>query len=194
MRIVSGTVKGRKLCAIKGLKIRPTSDKVRESVFNILGIEFHYKNALDLFAGTGAMGIEALSRGAENAVFVDNNSSSVRIIKKNLCICNFLEKAKVFETDIIPALNLLSKNKERFDLIFIDPPYKAGLTEITLEMIDKKNLLTDNGIIVSEISKKNKVDAALENLYKFDTRQYGDTVVEFYKNLAPAICKQGKEG
>ncbi|MBI5893220.1 MAG: 16S rRNA (guanine(966)-N(2))-methyltransferase RsmD [Deltaproteobacteria bacterium] len=182
MRIVAGSAKGRRLCAIKGFSIRPTSDKVREAVFNILGREFHYKNVLDLFAGTGAMGIEALSRGAEHAVFVDKDSSSVRIIKKNLCICNFLEKAKVFETDVIHALNLLSKNKGRFDLIFIDPPYQTGLTEITLEMIDKNELLTDEGMIVSEISKRTKVDAKLERLCKFDTRQYGDTVVEFYRN------------
>ena len=199
MRIVGGTAKGRRLYTIKGLLIRPTSDKVREAIFNILGIDFHYKRVLDLFAGTGAMGIEALSRGAESAAFIDNNASAIRIIKKNLDICGLIERDNVIKMDVIKALQpstfMLGKG---FDLIFIDPPYEAGLTGRVLEMIDKNKILADGGIVVSEISKRtvgwavptknignNKNGGHSPPYYrlcKFDTRQYGDTVVEFYKN------------
>lgn len=179
MRIVAGSAKGRRLCAVKGLSIRPTSDKVREAVFNILGLEFHYKNVLDLFAGTGAMGIEALSRGSEKVTFIDKDASAIKVINKNLDICGFAEKAKVMKMDVVQALSL---KPLAFDLIFIDPPYAAGLTGIVLEMIDKNKILADSGVIVSETSKRTVTDARLSGLQKFDKRQYGDTVVTFYKN------------
>lgn len=186
MRIVGGSAKGRRLCAIKGFSIRPTSDKVREAVFNILGAEFHYKNVLDLFAGTGAMGIEALSRGAEKVTFIDKDASAIKMVNKNLDICGFADKAKVIKMDVILFLeqkpSAFSLQPKAFDLIFIDPPYAAGLTGMALEMIDKNKILADSGVIVSETSKRAAIDAKLSGLQEFDKRQYGDTVLRFYKN------------
>ncbi|MBI5681729.1 MAG: 16S rRNA (guanine(966)-N(2))-methyltransferase RsmD [Deltaproteobacteria bacterium] len=182
MRVVSGSVKGKRLCAVKGLFIRPTSDKIRESVFNILGHTFHYKHVLDLFAGTGAMGIEALSRGAESAVFVDSNYAVIKIIRKNLDICGFSKRAKVLKIDVIQALSLKPLASNLFDLIFIDPPYEAGFTDAIIEIIDKNVMLTKDGIIVSETSKRIVSKPALSHLEEFDKRRYGDTIVTFYRN------------
>ncbi len=183
MRIVAGTAKGRRLCALKGFSIRPTSDKVREAIFNILGAEFHYKNILDLFAGTGAMGIESLSRGAEEVTFIDKDASAIKVINKNLNVCGFEDKADVIKLDVIKVLqsSVFSLNK-KFDLIFIDPPYAAGITGMALEMIDKNKILANTGVVVSETSKRVALEANLSRLQEFDRRRYGDTVVTFYRN------------
>lgn len=180
MRVVAGSSKGKRLSTLKGLSIRPTSDKVRESIFNILGQGFHFNHVFDLFAGTGAMGIEALSRGAEGAVFVDKDNSAVNLIKKNLDICGFEDRAKVIKMDVIQALNI---KHLAFDLIFIDPPYEAGLTDTVLKLIDRSEMLAKDGVVVSETSKRIISKPVLSNLVEFDKRQYGDTVVTFYKNV-----------
>ena len=191
MRVIAGSARGRRLSVPKGLLVRPTSDKVREAIFNILGHDFHYKHVLDLFAGTGAMGIEALSRGAENAVFVDRGDSAVKIIKKNLDICGFAENAMVIKMDAISLLTNKSSVKSLqprkacfspFDLIFIDPPYEAGFTDAVMELIDKNEILTPNGVIVAETSKRIVLKPVLSNMGEFDKRQYGDTIVTFYRN------------
>lgn len=186
MRIIGGIAKGRKLCTLKGISVRPTSEKVREAVFNILGIKCHYKNVLDLFAGTGAMGIEALSRGAERAVFVEGGKSAAGLIKKNLDICRFTDKAVVIKMDVISFLtrkvSAFILQPLFFDIIFIDPPYHAELTEKVLGLIDNSGILARDGIAVSETSKRKDSKPILSNLEGFDERRYGDTIVTFYKN------------
>lgn len=186
MRIIGGTAKGRKLASFRGRSIRPTTDRVREAIFNILSqpeeIEFPFKKALDLFAGTGAMGIEALSRGAKTAVFVDRDPKAVNIIKENLELCRFTDRAKIIHMDAEPALNLLAKKEQRFDLILIDPPYEAAATDAALNCIDSRGLLNTEGIIVAESSKRMVLGGDLTGIELFDTRRYGDTIVSFYKN------------
>ncbi|MBI5287051.1 MAG: 16S rRNA (guanine(966)-N(2))-methyltransferase RsmD [Deltaproteobacteria bacterium] len=190
MRIIGGVAKGRRLASFKGLSIRPTSDKAREAIFNILP-QAPFKKVLDLFAGTGAMGAEALSRGAEEAVFVDKSPTSIRVIKKNLEICGFLDRATVLQMDVDKALRILGKKGERFDLIFIDPPYQAGLMGKTLMDIDEKGIILPGGVVVAESSKRLVPaifkqgmvwNGELKRLKSIDRRIYGDTVVTFYKS------------
>ncbi|MBI3399035.1 MAG: 16S rRNA (guanine(966)-N(2))-methyltransferase RsmD [Deltaproteobacteria bacterium] len=181
MRIIGGTAKGRRLASFRGMSIRPTTDKVREAIFNILPRLFAFKNVLDLFAGTGAIGIEALSRGAATATFVDSEPKAVKIIKKNLDVCGFIDKAAILAKDVESALNMLSKKGEKFDLIFIDPPYNTSLMGIALNHIGNKGLLAADGLIVVESSKRMIWDGELKGIELTDRRRYGDTVVSFYK-------------
>jgi 16S rRNA (guanine(966)-N(2))-methyltransferase RsmD len=186
MRIIGGTAKGRRLASFRGMSIRPTSDRVREAIFNILqrskDAGFPFKKVLDLFAGTGAVGIEALSRGAETVTFVDNNPKAVKIIRKNMETCGFSNMASIINMDVQPSLTLLNKKGERFDLIFIDPPYHASLTGTALNCIEETGLLNKAGIVVVESSKRMIWDGELKGMELFNRRRYGDTVVSFYKS------------
>ncbi len=182
MRIIGGELRGRRLASFKGDKIRPTSDKVREAIFNILPQAFgeRFKHVLDLFAGTGAMGIEALSRGAKEAVFVDSGDLALGIIKKNIMLCR-PGAASVVKMDSIDAIRRLSGEGRVFDLIFIDPPYEAGLAEKALTAIDEGDMLSPGGVLVAEASKRDPVDATASGLLCTDKRRYGDTVVYFFE-------------
>ena len=180
MRIVGGALKGRALSSFRGMSIRPTSDKVREAIFNILPRDFPFKKVLDLFAGTGAMGIEALSRGAEEAVFVDSDSRATELVGKNLASCGMKEAGSVYRRDALSAIRLFSARGLRFDLIFIDPPYSTAFAEVTLKGIDAAGLLEEGGILVAETSKRNPLEVKPENLKLLDERRYGDTLVYFF--------------
>lgn len=188
MRVVAGKSRGRRLASFKGLSIRPTSDKVRGAVFNILGVssEFaeRFKKVLDLFAGTGAMGIEALSRGAVSAVFVDKDPKAVSVIKKNLELCNASGAGAVLRQDVMTALKGLSDDGERFDLIFIDPPYDSTLTSDALTATDKAGLLNPGGRVVAETSRRIPLLLDVKALKLTDERRYGDTLVYFFTSRA----------
>lgn len=183
MRVIGGRLKGRRLGSFKGLSIRPTGDKVREAVFNIIsrpGDGFSFKRVLDLFAGTGAMGIEAVSRGAEEAVFVDADPASITVIRKNLTLCG-IEDARVYRGNAREAVNRFAMKHEEYDLIFIDPPYASTLAADTLKAIDSSNILSDDGVCVVETSKRTPLEVELEKLLLADERHYGDTLVYIYK-------------
>ena len=148
MRIISGSARGRKLKEPTGYKIRPTTDKVKESVFNIVQFDIEGRRVLDLFAGTGQYGIEALSRGAGSVVFVDSASESVKLIKENLKICGFFDQVSVQGRDALRYL----EDDEKFDLIFIDPPYETKYAQKALHKITEFDKLNINGIIICELS------------------------------------------
>lgn len=149
MRVISGSLRGRKLKTPENYDVRPTTDNVKESIFNIIQFDIEGRRVLDLFAGTGQLGIECLSRGADSAVFVDQSRESVRIIGENLKACGL--SAPVLQQD---ALSFL-KGCGGFDLIFIDPPYDSGLYEPVLEVINSVDILSDGGIIVCESRREN---------------------------------------
>jgi len=149
MRVISGQARGRKLKEPIGSNVRPTSDKVKESVFNIIQFDIEGRSVLDLFAGSGQYGIETLSRGAKNVAFVDSSSNSVKLIKENLKICELTDNAVVHKHDAIRYLEYT----ENYDLIFIDPPYDTKLTDKALEQITKLDKLNVNGIVICEIRK-----------------------------------------
>lgn len=152
MRVITGTARGRKLKEPVGMDVRPTTDMVKESVFNIIQMRVEGSRMLDLFAGTGQMGIEALSRGADEVVFVDSSPTSIKLVKENLEITGFSDRARVVRTDSLMYL----RSGEKFDIVFIDPPYDTDLLEKALSMATGFDILKENGIIICE-SRKEKV-------------------------------------
>ena len=183
MRIISGINKGRNLIDLgKGnpsASLRPTSDRVRESIFNVInGGKFGKKiencYILDLFAGTGALGLEALSRGAKSVVFVDNGAQAIQFLKQNIAICGVQNNSKIIKTDATKKLPKLSNRS--FDTIFIDPPYGKGFGEQSLKTLNECRLLNEETLIVLEEGHQIK---AIENFYISDCRRYGSSYAHF---------------
>lgn len=171
--------------SFKSTSIRPTSDKVREAIFNILPTPFPFKNVLDLFAGTGALGIESLSRGAETVVFVDIDTA---VLNDNLEKCGIASKVKVLKRDALSSikglLNKLPPNN-KFDLVFLDPPYKDfDLIDKSLASLDKEGVITDDCFVVCEVSSKEVIDKDFISTVGFEfikDKKYGDTTVLFFQ-------------
>lgn len=147
MRVITGSARGRRLKELPGIETRPTTDKVKESVFNIVQFDIEGRRVLDLFGGTGQMGIEALSRGAAYCTFVDLRKEAAAVIRENLTHTGLSQQAKVIQGDY---LAFLTGCREKFDLVFLDPPYNTGMLEKALETIAKIDNVTENGIIVCE--------------------------------------------
>ena len=147
MRIISGLARGRKLKEPQGLDTRPTTDKVKESLFNIIQFELEGRRVLDLFAGTGQLGLEALSRGAEHCTFVDQRREAAALVKENIRLCRFEDRTRVAQEE---AQWFLRSCGERFDVIFLDPPYKTDLLNQCIEKIAAFDILREHGIIVCE--------------------------------------------
>ena len=147
MRVISGTARGRRLKELQGMDTRPTTDKVKESIFNIIQFEIEGRRVLDLFGGTGQLGIEALSRGAERCTFVDQRREAAALIRDNVKACGFSEHARVVQGD---ALSFLASCHEKFDVIFLDPPYHTDLLEKSIEAITRFDILGEHGIMVCE--------------------------------------------
>lgn len=173
MRIISGMRKGLKLKSPDGMNTRPTTDRVKESVFNLLQFCLPCDSVLDLFAGSGALGIEALSRYCSHAVFVDQNRQSFSLIKDNLVAAQLGEKASVYCTD---ALSFLRTCSQSFDLIFLDPPYNAGFLKPVLQEISERGLLSEDGIIVVETEENGESFEDSSFLVR-RTAKYGKTII-----------------
>lgn len=180
MRIIGGKFRSRVLATFDGDAVRPTADRVKESLFNILALRFHGARVLDLFSGTGALGLESLSRGAREVVFNDRSKDSVAILKKNLKTLKVEDgkDAKVFNLD---ADVYLDYAKEPFDLIFIDPPYALDVGVKAVEKIAKKGLLAKGGVLVFERDKP--FDGDVDGLEKYDERKYGKTILTFFRPI-----------
>lgn len=179
MRIITGSAKGIRLNAPRGLETRPTTDRVKESVFNILGDIVVDAQILDIFAGTGNLGLEALSRGATAAVFIDSSIESIKIIKDNAQRTKLIEQTEIYRNDVIRALDRFVETSRSFDLIFCDPPYNKGLVEIVLEKIENNSILKPKGILVIEHSKHEKITDQWSNLQLRRVEQYGETLISF---------------
>ena len=194
MRVIAGQAKGTKLTSIKGSQVRPTLDQVKETLFNILGHDLSGEYFLDLFGGSGAIGIEALSRGAEKVVWVENNRQSHDLIHANLEKCRFKNndesKSSCFDWELLKmgalqALPILEKKSFKFDVIYIDPPFADNLYEKCLIDLSKSQLLKEEALIVVEHHNKNVLQEIYGKLLLNDQRQSGDTSLSFYglKNL-----------
>lgn len=177
MRIITGSAKGLQLKAPRGLNTRPTADKVKGSVFNILGTLVIDAVVLDLFAGTGNLGLEALSRGADKAIFVDHTSTS--IIKENAIHTKLLARCEIFRADVTRFLEKLILQGQRFDLIFCDPPYNQGYVGQVLSRIDGSDILTDEGVVILEHSRHELIDCHWKNISVIRSERYGETMVSF---------------
>ena len=181
MRVIAGKFKGRKLTGLKGRQIRPTSDRIREALFSILSQRIDNAVVLDLFAGTGALGIEAFSRGAAKAFFVDKSKQAFEVIKKNIELLKIKEEAEVILHDACTIQNLKIIFNRKFDLIFMDPPYDKGIIINMFENVDLLSIMKDNSIIIAEHSAREKIIENVSDLDLFDRRTYGDTLISFFR-------------
>jgi len=180
LRIISGEARGRRLARFRGQKIRPASDKVRGAIFNILGSAFEGREVLDLFAGTGALGIEALSRGAKRVVFVESSPASLRVVEENLELCRCGARAELVKVPVERGVKLLIKRGEQFDFIFLDPPYGKGLVEKALKMLSSGKILKEDGIITLKHSDRELPSERYGSLILNDQRAYGSQYVSFF--------------
>jgi 16S rRNA (guanine966-N2)-methyltransferase len=181
MRITGGEARGRRLVTPRGLDIRPTSDRVREAIFSIIGQDLSGRQVLDLFAGTGSLGLEALSRGARSVLFIDHSPLSIRLIKKNLSRCGYMESGVVLKRDLIrgipwhhPCLS------GKIDLVFLDPPYASRLIPPIVGEIAESQRLTDEARLIVESSKMQTLPADVGGLRLTDSRIFGDTRISTY--------------
>lgn len=178
MRVITGSARGRRLKELKGMETRPTTDRVKEGMFSILQFDIEGRRVLDLFAGTGQLGIECLSRGAASAVFVDRRREAVELIRENLKVTDLSDRASVINSD---GLEYLKSARSPFDLIFLDPPYEAGLLELALKQIAGFDILSPHGIIVAE-HPADRTLPALDPPYRLHrTYRYGKIGLSVYR-------------
>ena len=176
MRVITGSARGRVLKELQGMETRPTTGKVKESLFSIIQFDIEGRRVLDLFAGTGQLGIEALSRGAAECVFIDRRPDAVRLIQENLALCRLADRARVRQGDALPYL----RSGEKFDLIFLDPPYETELLETAIAHIARHDLLNVHGMMIAE-HPVDKVLPALSAPYRMGrTYRYGKIAVTIY--------------
>jgi len=183
MRIISGERKGKKLYTLEGTNTRPTLDRVKEALFNIIQFKILDANVLDLFAGSGSLGIETLSRGARQAVFCDHSFEAIRIIKKNIEETRYIEKSTIINKDYILALKEISKKNEKYDIVFLDPPYKSDFGIKAINELIKLDLISEDGIIILETDDESKIKNIEENeqIKIFDKRKYGSVKLIFIR-------------
>ncbi len=179
MRIISGTSKGRKLVTPKRYSVRPTSDRVKESLFNILGGEIEGKVVLDLFAGTGNLGIEALSRGAKRVIFVEKGRQALRLIQTNLNQFGLGDQSEIIPKDVNRAIGILKQRGECFDLILMDPPYEKGLIQITLIKLNTHPIYHGDSILVIEHDRREPLPRLPEGWNLIRQQKIGDTLLSF---------------
>nr|WP_282432148.1 16S rRNA (guanine(966)-N(2))-methyltransferase RsmD [Desulfurispora thermophila] len=181
LRVIAGKAKKRILKVPTGWTGRPTADRVKEALFNILGAAVIESDFLDLFAGTGNVGIEALSRGARKACFVEKDRRAVGAIKQNLALTGLSQQAEIWAGDVFKILNNLSERKINFDFIFLDPPYDKGYEEGVMELIIAGKLLRPGGLLIAEVSKRQVMPEEKNGLALWRREKYGDTVLCFYR-------------
>lgn len=176
MRIISGTARGRRLQTLPGNDVRPTTDKVKEGIFSAIQFDLPGRRFLDLFAGSGQMGLEALSRGAEYAVFVDSANDSIKVLKENVTATGFSDSSRIYRAD---ALTFLATTAETFDIAFLDPPYAGGLLEKALLSVTSK--MSDYGIIICEHPPEVNLPDEVADFSVFKRYRYGKINVTTYK-------------
>jgi 16S rRNA (guanine(966)-N(2))-methyltransferase RsmD len=178
MRVITGSARGIRLKTPDGLKTRPTTDRVKEAVFSIIQFEIEGGRFLDLFAGTGQMGIEALSRGAVSAVFVDGWKEACALVRENLRLTRLADRAKVVQSDY---MTYLQRCQEKFDVIFLDPPYAEIFLENALNKISEIDILSDRGIIICERPAEKQLDLEIPGLQRTKDYKYGQTWITIFR-------------
>lgn len=179
MRIIAGKYKGRHIKVLKC--IRPTQGKVKKALFDILG-DINGLSFLELFAGSGQVGLEALSRGVKEVVFIEKDLKIAKIIKENLSLLGY-SHYRVITLDVLKALKNLDKQGKKFDIVFLDPPYYKGLAKKTLQSLGTYDILAGNGFIVVQHFKKDILSERINNLTKYKEARYGDALLSFYKKI-----------
>ncbi|MEH7093203.1 16S rRNA (guanine(966)-N(2))-methyltransferase RsmD [Neobacillus vireti] len=182
MRVVSGICKGRPLKAVPGNTTRPTTDKVKEALFNMIGPYFEGGTGLDLFAGSGGLGIEGLSRGLEKVIFIDRESKAIHVIQENIKACKFEDRSEVYRNDADRALKALIKRGISFDYIFLDPPYKKQQLVSLMEKMDQQDLVKPEGVIVCEHGFDVELPQIVGQFNQIKHEKYGIIAVTIYSN------------
>ncbi|WP_028611083.1 16S rRNA (guanine(966)-N(2))-methyltransferase RsmD [Paenibacillus harenae] len=181
MRVIAGEAKGRTLKAVPGTNTRPTTDKVKEAIFSMIGPYFDGGMALDLFAGTGGLGIEAWSRGVERTVFIDREKISIDIIRQNVQTANMGSAAEIYRNDAERALKALAKRGQRFRLVFLDPPYIMTSMDSLMGQLAENELLEPEATIVVEHDAAHRYAEEMDGFKQIKHAKYGDTAVSIYK-------------
>lgn len=179
MRIIAGKFKGHQLVTFSASHIRPTTDRVKESLFNIIAADVDGSGVIDLFSGTGNLGLEALSRGANAVTFVEKNSKSIHILKQNIKKLGVESQSKIVAQDVILFLNRYSG--EPFDIVFADPPFTETMAHDVLLAADKSKIFSPQTIMTIESAKKERLDKEYENLIMVDQRLFGDKILSFFR-------------
>jgi 16S rRNA (guanine(966)-N(2))-methyltransferase RsmD len=183
VRVVSGICKGRPLKAVPGNTTRPTTDKVKEALFNMIGPYFDGGLGLDLFAGSGGLGLEALSRGLDKVIFIDREPKAIQTIHENIKACKFEENAEVYRNDADRAIKALMKREISFDYIFLDPPYKKQQLVHLMEKMDKQDLVKLDGIVVCEHSFDIELPQIVGRFSQIKHEKYGMIAVTIYARI-----------
>jgi 16S rRNA (guanine966-N2)-methyltransferase len=181
LRVISGSAKGKRLKSPVGLNTRPITDMIKEALFNVLGPRISGSKLLDLFAGSGSVGIEALSRGAHTVVFVDNSNEAVKVIKENLNNCQFNREYQVLRSDVFKALGMLQRHGNRFDLIYIDPPFtNEKIFNQIMAAMDEGDMLEPDGIVVIRTPRRKEMPM-FTRLHKYRSNNYGESSLHYYR-------------
>jgi 16S rRNA (guanine966-N2)-methyltransferase len=181
VRVIAGSAKGRRLATLRTLVLRPTPDRVREALFNILGAQIDGAAVLDLFAGSGAIGLEALSRGARLTCFVEAHEPACRLIENNLRLCGLHAQGSVSCRDVLEALPALKMRGQAFDVIFLDPPYRTSLVEDALHQLGDGRLLSAQGQVIAEHFFKRVLPERYGRLRRVRVARFGDVALSFYR-------------
>lgn len=186
MRVIAGKFRSRKLKGPGLLPLRPTSDRLRETLFNILGPSIADSLFVDLYAGTGAIGIEAISRGARQVIFVESSGKAAKLLRENLGALAIFPGPEFIEGDAVKALEKLAKRRVLADFIFLDPPYESEAHMATLEFLDASHLIAPQGMVIVEHSKKMPLIERLDRLERTRLVEQGDAALSFYRLAAAA--------
>jgi 16S rRNA (guanine(966)-N(2))-methyltransferase RsmD len=180
LRVISGTLKGRKLASFRGRHIRPTADRVREALFNILQLAWEERQAVDLFAGTGGLGIEALSRGASRVVFIEQHPRALEVLEKNVRALDLSGSCEILRMSVEEGMRVLQRRQQTFDVAFLDPPYGSGLAPSALRLLARSAIMRAGGVIVAEHHVREEILSSYGPLALSDRRRYGETVISFF--------------
>jgi len=181
MRIIGGSRRSRRLVPWEETGIRPMRDFVRTALFNILAELVSEARFLDLFCGTGSVGLEALSRGAREAVFVDRSPGACGIVRRNLDLLEFLDVGRVVQADFAEGIDRLQRRGRIFDLVFVGPPYGKGLADLALDLLGEGRLLAEGAVVVSEVRTGMELASSYGELQEIDRRTYGDNTLFFHR-------------
>ncbi|CFY04893.1 RNA methyltransferase, RsmD [Syntrophomonas zehnderi OL-4] len=181
MRVIAGSARGKRLKAPAGLHTRPITDMIKEALFNVWGQEIIEASVLDLFAGSGSVGIEALSRGAGRVVMVDNDKNAIQVIKENLANCGINVGFEIFFNDVFKAVDLLNRHQEKFDFIYIDPPFTNDkIFAQIMQLLGEIKVLASDGSLVIRTKKQKEMAESYGHLYKYRSRIYGESCLHYY--------------
>ena len=182
MRVISGKAKGRLLIAPEGMNTRPITAKIKEALFSSWQMQIAGSNFLDLFSGSGSMGIEAMSRGAEKVVFVEKDRQAITIIKKNLATCNFTSGYELHQDDVFNRIKLMGSQKYKFDIIYLDPPFTVDEIFLpVMEELEQADILEADGMIVLRTLKEKEMPEVIGNLTKYKVKNYGISTIHYYE-------------